>query len=273
MLQNLAANVVLKIETEDSSPDADATISLLAVPMPASSNTSDPFLQVWTGVLPFLLLLIFIPPVYNMIFLIVKEKESRTKESMRMMGMKDSAYWLSWYVYFTFISSCICILAWLVLLINCIENSNSFLVLVFFIFYAQAVFGQIVFLSALFENSKYSGIVGTLIYFGFNLVGIPVQSAGSAGGLKLMLSIIPQVAMQQLCAVFGNLEGSGVGLHFNNATETVGSYTYVTGLVMLVLSTVVFTLLGFYLDRVLPRTFGEKLPCCFCFTSCCRKSQ
>ena len=136
MLHNLAANVVLKIESQKD----DATISLLAAPMPASSDTSDPFTQVWTLTLPFLLLLIFIPPVYNMVFLLVKEKESRIKESMRMMGMSDKAYWLSWYVYFTMVSTMICLLSWAVLLINCIKYSNSFLVLVFFIFYAQAVF-------------------------------------------------------------------------------------------------------------------------------------
>ena len=91
--------------------------------------------------LPFLLLLIFIPPVYNTVFMLVKEKESRIKESMRMMGMRDSAYWLSWYAYYSVVSTVIVFLAWLVLLINCIVYSNSFLVLVFMIFYAQAVFG------------------------------------------------------------------------------------------------------------------------------------
>ena len=101
-----------------------------------------------------------------MTFQIVKEKESRIKESMRMMGMKDSAYWLSWYVYYTCISTCIVILAWLVMLINSIPHSNSFLVSLYLEFYAQAVFGEIVFLSSLFENSKYSGLVATLIYFG-----------------------------------------------------------------------------------------------------------
>ena len=73
--------------------------------------------------------------------MLVKEKESRIKESMRMMGMRDSAYWLSWYAYYSVVSTVIVFLAWLVLLINCIVYSNSFLVLVFMIFYAQAVFG------------------------------------------------------------------------------------------------------------------------------------
>lgn len=87
-----------------------------------------------------LILLIFIPPVYNMVFMLVKEKESRIKESMRMMGMKDSAYWLSWYVYYTAVSSVIVFLAWIVLLINSIKYSNPFLILIFMLFYAQSVF-------------------------------------------------------------------------------------------------------------------------------------
>ena len=75
-----------------------------------------------------------------MVFLLVKEKESRIKESMRMMGMRDSAYWLSWYVYYTLISTLIVFLGWLVLLTNCMKYSNPFIILIFFIFYAQAIF-------------------------------------------------------------------------------------------------------------------------------------
>jgi len=208
----------------------------------------------------------------------VREKESRIKESMRMMGMKDRSYWLSWYVYYTCISTVIVFLAWLVMLINTFPNSNGFLVFLFFLFYAQAVFGEIVFLSSLFENSKYSGLVGTLIYFGLQLMGIPVQSTDSSGAAKAMLSIIPQVAMQQTCAVFGNLEGSGLGLNFSNMTEEINNYTFLTGLVMLIVSMGVFILLGFWMDAVLPRTYGERLPVFFCCTkkfctSCCRSGD
>jgi hypothetical protein len=105
--------------------------------MPATSNVTDTsFTDIAFGVLPFLLLLIFIPPVYNTIFLIVREKESRTKESMRMMGMNDSSYWLSWYVYYTLITTVIVLLAWGVLCINVIVYSNPFLILAFMFLYA-----------------------------------------------------------------------------------------------------------------------------------------
>lgn len=139
----------------------------MASPMAANTEISDPFNLFQVDVLPFLILLMFIPPVYNTVFMIVKEKESRIKESMRMMGMRDTAYWCSWYDYYTIITTLVCILAWSILLINVIEHSNILIILIWFFLYAQAIFGQIVFLSAFFESSKYSGLIGTLIYFGF----------------------------------------------------------------------------------------------------------
>ena len=120
--------------------DADAKITFITAPLPANNDTTDDFGEIITGVLPQLILLIFIPPVYNMVFMLVKEKETRIKESMRMMGMRDSAYWLSWYVYYTCVSSAIVLLAWLMLLINCFKHSNPILVLIMMLFYAQSIF-------------------------------------------------------------------------------------------------------------------------------------
>jgi len=123
---------VLKIERNDP----NAQITLLSAPFPATFKSEDDFATIISSVLPFLILLIFIPPVYNTIYLIVREKESRIKESMRMMGMRDTSYWLSWYVYYTAVSSVMVFGAWFVLLINVLGNSNVFLVLVFLICYA-----------------------------------------------------------------------------------------------------------------------------------------
>lgn len=266
-LHNLAANVILKLETGLD----NAGISLLAKPMPAETNISDSFKQVWSKIFPFLIILTFIPPVYNMVSLVVREKETRIKESMRMMGLSEAAYWLSWYFYYSVISTVIVLLAWGILMINCIVYSNPFLVLCFLLVYAQSVLGQIVFLTSLFEKSKFSGIIGSLVYFGCSLLGIPVQEPDASEAYKTGLSIFPQVAMQQICFVMGNLEGAGVGLNYENATETIHNFSYTRGLAMLALSFVVFLLLGFYLSAVLPRSVGERRHPCFCFTFCCKR--
>jgi len=170
-LHNVAANIILKLETGLD----DAGISLVAKPMPAETNVTDSFTQVWSKIFPFLVILMFIPPVYNMISLLVREKETRIKESMRMMGMGSAAYWLSWYVYYTLVSSLIVVLAWGILMYNCIVHSSPALVLFFLFLFAQSVLGQIIFLTALFEKSQFSGIIGSLVYFGCSVIGIPVQ--------------------------------------------------------------------------------------------------
>lgn len=93
--------------------------------------------------------------------------------------------------------------------------------------------------------------------------------------MKANFSIFPQVAMAQLTVVFGKLECSGVGLNFDNMSESIDNYTYLTGMFMLLFDFFAFMLLSLYLDAVLPKTFGEKKKCCFCFTmcSCCKKKE
>jgi hypothetical protein len=40
-------------------------------------------------------------PIYNCVYGIVKEKEQKSKESMRMMGLNDFPYWLSWFAFYS----------------------------------------------------------------------------------------------------------------------------------------------------------------------------
>lgn len=70
----------------------------------------------------------YIPPLYRTVFRIVVEKESRVKESMRMMGMTDFSYWLSWFAYYFLINFLVSTLSWIVLNYAVFAHSNGFLV-------------------------------------------------------------------------------------------------------------------------------------------------
>ena len=104
--------------------------------------------------LPYLILLAFLPPVYNTVYHLVREKESRIRETMLIMGMKRLSYWLSWYVSYSLVATIVALLVWCMLLINVIVHSNPFLVFLMILCYSQSIFGIIVFLSALFESSN-----------------------------------------------------------------------------------------------------------------------
>ena len=73
--------------------------------------------------------------------------------------------------------------------------------------------------------------------------------------------------------MFGKLEISQVGLHWDNVTLEIGGYTFGKALFMLPASAILFTMLGLYLDKVLPgRKYGETRSPIFCFSKrfCCK---
>jgi len=96
-IQNWIANAILRKETGKKT----ATIDMGIVPFASEKFVEDEFGGVITGLIPFFLLLIYILPVSKVIERITSEKESRARESMKIMGMSDFAYFLSWWSYYT----------------------------------------------------------------------------------------------------------------------------------------------------------------------------
>jgi hypothetical protein len=83
----------------------------------------------------------FVPILYNTVYRIVKEKESKTRESMKMMGLTDPSYWMSWFVFYTIQNLIITTLAWIVLLINVFEYTNVGEIWLYIFLYGEAIFG------------------------------------------------------------------------------------------------------------------------------------
>ena len=102
-------------------------------------------------------------PICNTVSMIVKEKEGRVKESMRMMGMGDLPYWLSWFVYYTLINTVMALISWSVLCINVIQYSTPAYVFLWFWLYGESLFGQIIMYQAFFNRTKYAGLISAVI--------------------------------------------------------------------------------------------------------------
>lgn len=121
----------------------DANINMMIVPMKSDDVTVDRFVAI-NVIFANLVSLLFILPVFNMVFFIVKEKEQRVKESMRMMGMSDFPYWMSWFAYYTIINTITSFLATLTLSINVFTYSNYVYIFLTIWLYGEAIFGEIV---------------------------------------------------------------------------------------------------------------------------------
>lgn len=141
------------------------------------------------------MLLIYILPMYRLISNVVSEKESKARESMKMMGLTDFSYWLSWWVYYLIIVTIITVLVLIVLSINVLKYSNRGLIFVYFWIYGLSLFGLAIFLQAFFSRARVAAIAGTLVYFGTSFINAAVADPSVKTGQKGLASLLTTVAV------------------------------------------------------------------------------
>lgn len=269
--QNLVTNVILQETTGVMS----ASVATMNIPLPSENVVVDQFSSILSGLFPFFLVLIYMGPIYTTVYGIVREKEVRSKESMRMMGLTDMPYWLSWFAFYTLQSTIITLIGWLCLCINIMPNGGHGYIFLYMWLFGEAIFGQIIFYQALFSRAKYAGLISVLVFFMLLFLNLPIAETGSYG-LKLVLSLVPQVTCQQMAVIWSDFETSQIGINSVTAKDIVNNYSFREGLWMYVPGFAIFALFGFYLDAVLPKEFGKRRHPCFMFfpstyTGCCKR--
>jgi ATP-binding cassette subfamily A (ABC1) protein 3 len=147
------------------------------VPVKSDKYVSDGFDQILKGMLPFFMLLMYILPVYRLISNVVAEKESKARESMKMMGLSDCSYWCSWFTYYFIIVTIISILCVIILSFNVFKNSNRGIIFLFFWIYGISLFGFCILLQSCFSRARVASIVGTLLYFGTSFINTVVSDS------------------------------------------------------------------------------------------------
>ena len=73
------------------------------------------------------ILLMYIPLLYRTVYRIVFEKVTKAKESMRIMGLTDLPYWLSWMTSYTIINTILATTSWGCLMINVFRMESGFM--------------------------------------------------------------------------------------------------------------------------------------------------
>ena len=104
-----------------------------------------------------------------------------------------------------------------------------------------------------------------MIYFMGVIVNRSVTGDDVYRSSKMLASIFPQVCLMQGSNIFANYEATGVGLGSSTADVEYIGYSFRSALWMMFASFLIFTLLGLYMDKVIPQPFGKRLHPCFCF--------
>lgn len=261
-MQNWVANIILKEKT--GLPDA--SIMAMTVPQRVMDNVQDDFIFFLKGVLTFFILVMYIPPVYRTVYRIVAEKESRVKESMKMMGLSDCAYWMSWFTYYTIVNTLISTAVSVILAQWVMPRTQFWILFTAIWLYGQSLFGLIMIIQSLFVRARAAAISTSLIYFTTTLLQPFVrESIFPDKTTQYWCSLSPTVAMIQTFQCLATFEASRVGNNSDNIWSQFRNFSVGEGLCFMALDLVILLLLGLYAEQVLPKTYGFRRSICFCF--------
>ncbi|CAK4251247.1 unnamed protein product [Aphanomyces euteiches] len=168
-------------------------------PFPIQQYISAPFYSLVSQVFSLVFILAYLHAVSKVIVVLVREKETKSRELMKILGVRESAIVLSWYMTYIMIfvlSSVVAGIAGKLLFPN---TSAGYMIIMFFLF-SMTILSYGFLVSAIFSNSKTAATVGnsTLANVEGVSTGLTAENANSAysnyrfqGGLGMM-EVIPQ---------------------------------------------------------------------------------
>ncbi|TRY83021.1 hypothetical protein DNTS_007641 [Danionella cerebrum] len=198
------------------------------------------------------LVLAFTPFVSFLIVNVAAEKEQRLKDTMGMMGLYDSAFWLSWgLLYAALVTTMSILMAVIATCTPLFSNSNFFVIfLLIFLYGISSIFFSFM-LTPLFKKPKFASTVGSMLTVVFGCLSL----------FTVLIRDFPQSAVWLLCLLSPSafsigiaqvvyLEAQGDGAVFSSLG--MGPHPLYVPLVMLLLDCILYLLLAIYLDQVLP---------------------
>ncbi|CAL8304542.1 unnamed protein product [Lota lota] len=201
------------------------------------------------------LVLTFTPFVTFLIVNVAAEKEQRLKDTMTMMGLYDTAFWLSWGLLYAALVTSMSILMAVIATSTALFPNSDFLVifLLVFLYGISSIFFSFM-LTPLFKKPKFASTVGSLLTVVFGCLSLfTVLMNDFPQPLVWLLCLLSPSAFSLGIAQVVYLEAQGDGAVFSTLTN--GPHPLYVPLLMLVLDCVLYLLLAMYLDQVLPGEF------------------
>ncbi|XP_072270166.1 ABC-type organic anion transporter ABCA8-like isoform X2 [Pyxicephalus adspersus] len=183
----------------------------------------------------------------------VSRERHQMREIMKVMKLKDLAFWLSWGLLYAVYVVIIANLMTLVVK-QCVFFESSYgVILLLFILYGLASVSFTFMLSAIFRNPRVTAIVGFFITLILSLFGL-LLIKNLPKALELLLSIFPPFAFAVGLTESILLENDMQGVFF---LDMAGDSSHVlSSCISLSLDIIFYTILTIYFDKVLPDKYG-----------------
>jgi len=104
-------------------------------------------------------------PFLRLSYGLMIEKEKKIREGMKIMGMKNSAFYFSWIIYYGFIFTIISLLNAGIMKGSIFKNSDYSLLFFWYWIFCWSLIFQAIFISAFFSKAKVGNICAMVLIF------------------------------------------------------------------------------------------------------------
>ncbi|XP_020526672.1 ABC transporter A family member 1 isoform X2 [Amborella trichopoda] len=236
------------------------------VPFPTREYTDDEFQTIIKKVMGVLYLLGFLYPISRLISYSVFEKEHRIKEGLYMMGLKDEIFYLSWFITYTIQFAASAAIITLCTMTSLFQYSDKTVVFIYFYLFGLSAIMLSFLISTFFSRAKTAVAVGTLSFLGGFFPYYMVNDPAVPMVLKVLASFFSPTAFALGTINFADYERAHVGVRWSNIWEDSSGVNFLMCLLMMMLDTILYCVIGLYLDKVLPREHGVRYPWYFLFS-------
>ncbi|RLN73045.1 hypothetical protein BBJ28_00012424, partial [Nothophytophthora sp. Chile5] len=224
-------------------------------PFPIEKFLSAPFYDQVSSVFPLVFILAYLYAISRVLVVLIQEKETRSREYLKILGVSENAIILSWYLTYLTIFALSAFLQAIASTAGLFVNSDFGLIFIFFLLFSLSVLAFGFFMSTLFSRSRTGAFAGMVLFFFMYFVSSGFSTTSSIGS-KTGACLLPPVALAFGVQSLATAESTGVGMSFGSASLVVDNFKFGSAIGMLFLDLLLYTLAGLYLERVIPCEYG-----------------
>ncbi|KAF4695060.1 hypothetical protein FOZ60_005798 [Perkinsus olseni] len=239
---------IIQAVLDDFKSGGNGTIYLGQFPMPYRAYKTVAAGEAFQGLASMFGVLFYMFPSFAVARKLIAERSGRLREGMRVMGLKDYPYIVSWYLwYFAFYFVIALIVFLFSLWMLPITGSLWLFLLAFLDQLSSMAFTFAV--STLFSSPNSGAVFTCAIYY---IIAFTLALFGREQPLW-GISLFPQCTFTMICNNIGYQ--FGIGITNISASVVNHGFNLTIGVVMLIVGFFVWTLVYLYLDQVIPHEY------------------
>uniref|UniRef100_A0A8C4WZM9 ATP-binding cassette, sub-family A (ABC1), member 12 n=1 Tax=Eptatretus burgeri TaxID=7764 RepID=A0A8C4WZM9_EPTBU len=267
-LQDMLERAAVEVLTD--SPVDEPLVQTQPFPFPC--HAVDRFVQDVGLSLPLMMILAWVLVIPYTVKCLVEEKEMQVKQYLQMMGVLPPSRFLTWLltksISIIFIS---CLLSAILKASQTLFNSDGLIIFFLFLTFGLSNLSLSYLIASLHSRASIAALTGCFIYIlsffpYMSLTSINIKVPMWIEGISCLLS---PTALSYAFKVIVHYEEVGVGIQWHNQySKIILADNYFSFFWwMLLIDSIIYFLLGWYIHNVFPGKFGLRKPWNFLFSS------